>query len=202
MRIFWDTSANEISRKIYDDSANSWGETSIATTMTKPTGATSFPHFAAVVDLTNSRIIMVAWSAVDAANADLRCWTVTESAITETSANVVLNSTDDQGLCAIALDTANSIWYVFYGGASAGGDTWGTTAHLYFKASTDGGATWSPETALTSNELMTKPNPKWLVCTTRFTGSWCAAFYDDASTARLHVIVPVVQPKTTLEIGV
>lgn len=146
MAIFWDASANEISRKIYDDSANSWAETSIAASMTDTTAATNFPHFAATVDLTNSKIIMVAWSAVDTANADLRCWTVTESAITETSTNVVLNSTDDQGLCGICLDTRNNTdWHVYYGGKSDGSETWNSAVKVYAKLSTDGGANWSSE---------------------------------------------------------
>lgn len=40
MAIFWDASANEVSRKLYDDSANSWSETSIAGSMTELSTAT------------------------------------------------------------------------------------------------------------------------------------------------------------------
>lgn len=47
MCIFWDVSANEISRYVHDDSANSWAETSISTGMVEQVAATSFPHFAA-----------------------------------------------------------------------------------------------------------------------------------------------------------
>jgi hypothetical protein len=150
MAIFWDTSASEISRKLYDDSNNSWSETSIATSMTKQTSATSFRSFDAAPDITNTRSILVAWSAVDSANADLRCWTVDASTITETSTNVVLNSTDDQGLAAIALDTATGNWWVFYVGASGGGETFKTAVNIYCKVSTDSGATWGPETKLTN----------------------------------------------------
>jgi hypothetical protein len=76
MAIFWDASANEISRKLYDDSANTWSETSIATSMTEQAATTSFPHFAIAPDISNTRHILVAWSGVDILNADLRCWTV------------------------------------------------------------------------------------------------------------------------------
>jgi hypothetical protein len=155
MAIFWDASANEVSRYVHDDSGNSWAETSIAGTMVEQNAATAYPHFDAAVDLANSQIVITAWSAVDAANADLRCWTVSESAITETAANVVLNGTDDQGLCAVGIDTSTGHWYVAYGGKSDGSETFASggalpAINLYFKASTDGGATWSPETLLTN----------------------------------------------------
>lgn len=148
--IFWDASANEVSRQLYDDSANTWAETSIATSMVEVTTATNFPHFAAAVDLTNSRIILIAWNGVDTANADLLCWTVTESAITA-KADVVTNGTDDQGCCAISIDNQTGYWYAIYGGKSDGSETWGTSVNLYFKVSKDTGTTWGPETLLTTS---------------------------------------------------
>jgi len=110
---------------------------------------TAFPHFAAAVDIANSRNLLVAWSAIDTANADLRCWHVTESAITEVT-NVVLNSTDDQGLCAIGIDTTTGYWWVVYCGKSDGSETFLGLSNLYYKVSKDSGATWEPETLLTT----------------------------------------------------
>jgi hypothetical protein len=150
LAIFWDTSASEISRKLFDNSGNSWSESSIATSMTKQTSATSFPSFAAAPDITNTRSLLVAWSNVDTLNADLRCWTVDAGAISETSTNVVLNSTDDQGLAAIALDTTTGKWWVFYVGASGGSETFKTSVNIYCKVSSDSGSTWGPETKLTN----------------------------------------------------
>lgn len=144
LAIFWDASANEISRKLYDDSANSWSETSIATSMTDSVATTAFPHFAVAMDIANTQHILVAWSAVDTANADLRCWTIDSSSITEVT-NVVLNSTDDQGLAAISLGS-DGTWYVFYGGKSDGSETWNTSLDVYCKISTDSGSTWGAET--------------------------------------------------------
>jgi len=152
MCFFWDASADEISRKLYDDSANTWSETSIATTMVDVAATVTYPHFAATVDITNSRNLLVAWSAVDLANADLRCWHVTESTITEVT-NVVLNSTDDQGGCAIGIDTATQDWYVYYGGASDGAETWSSAVQIYRKISTDDGATWGSETRVSALPL-------------------------------------------------
>lgn len=198
LMIFWDASANEVSRKIYDDSANSWAETSIATSMTDSVATTAFPHFAAAVDLANSRVIVVAWSAIDTANADLRCWFVTESAITETSANVVLNSADDQGLCGIGIDTNTGYLYVFYAGKSDGSETFATTLNIYYKGSADGGATWGPETLLTTSAK----NINWLAVAPRFAYPPAVAFYDNTTKDVIRVNAPIMVPKADLSLGV
>jgi hypothetical protein len=65
LAIFWDASANEISRKLYDDSANSWAETSIAGSMTDAAATATFPMFAVAPDPTNTRHVLVAWSAIN-----------------------------------------------------------------------------------------------------------------------------------------
>lgn len=147
MMFFWDASADEISRVLYDDSADTWAETSIATTMVDRPASNDYPHFAATVDTSNSRNLLAAWPATDTANADLRCWHITDSAITEVT-NVVLNSVDDQGFCAIAIDTSTEDWYVFYGGQSSGNDTFNSSMSLFYKKSTDDGSTWGAETEI------------------------------------------------------
>lgn len=149
--IFWDASDDEISRQLYDDSGDSWAETSIATSMVdNPAGGGQFPHFAAAIDLDNSQVVLTAWTAVDLANADLRCWTVNESAITEVT-NVVLNSGDDQGLCTVRVDPVTGYWHVSYAGASDGSETWFTGLKVYEKVSRDAGTTWGAESARTVN---------------------------------------------------
>jgi len=147
MMFFWDASADEISRCLYDNSGDSWAESSIAATMVDLAATTNYPNFAAAVDTTNSRNLLAAWSDNDIANADLRVWHVTESAITEVT-NVITNSTDDQGLCGISIDTSTEDWYVFYFGNPDGGETYATILQLYYKKSTDDGATWGSNTAV------------------------------------------------------
>lgn len=149
MAIFWDASADEISRKLYDDSANTWSETSIATSMVDAVATGQFAHFNVAVDLTNNQILLAAWSAIDTLNADLRFWTITDSAITEKT-NVVQNSTDDQGLCAVQIDTTTQDWIVYYVGKSDGSETFATGVNIYCKRSTDDGTTWGSETLLTN----------------------------------------------------
>lgn len=196
MAFFWDYDANEISRKLYDDSANSWAETSIATSMTLSTAATTYPHFAAAVDITNSQNLLVAWSNVDTFNADLRCWKVTEGSITELT-NVVLNSTDDQGLCAIGINTTSNDLYVFYGGKSNGSETWSTSVNIYMKVSKDGGTTWGAETKL-SNRLMGIKN---LFCSMMFNLKYGCCFLSadsmyGATYNNMNIIKEVYTPKT------
>src|SRR3990172_2664385 len=147
MLIFWDASNDELSVKRYDDSGNSWAEASIATGMVDLVATSGFPNFAAAVDLANSQNVVVAWTNTDTANADLRCWKITDTTITEVT-NVVLNGTDDQGLCAIMIDTVSGVWWVAYGGKSDGSETWGTLVGVYGKASADTGSTWGAETNL------------------------------------------------------
>jgi hypothetical protein len=147
LAIFWDASANEISRKNYDDSANTWTETSIATSMVDAPATSTYPHFSIATDPTNTRLVLLAWNGVDTLNADLRAWHIDASTITALT-DVVTNSTDDQGLCAITID-ANGWYWAFYFGATAGGETWSTAINLYCKVSKDSGTTWEAETKLT-----------------------------------------------------
>ena len=192
MMIFWDISANQISRYIYDDSANTWSESIFSGTFTEQVAATSFPHFAAAVDITNSQIIVVAWNGIDTANADLTCWTVTESAVTAKT-DVVTNSTDDQALAAVCLDLQTGYWHVFYAGISSGGETWLTSVNIYRKTSTDGGTTWGPETLMTE----TARDITWLItCPQLYSGKPIAAFHSDVSLDELYVNVDISQPRT------
>lgn len=151
MCIFYDASALGLSRYVYDDSANSWAESAIIAdgSITLPVATTSYPHFSAAVDLTNSQILVVAWNAVDGANQDLLGFTVTESAITAFTTTPVLNATDDCGMAGIAIDTDTNDWHVFYFGKADGSETWNSIVTLNRKISTDDGATWGAETAVT-----------------------------------------------------
>jgi hypothetical protein len=195
MCFFWDQSANQISRKLYDDSADSWNESSIASSMVMTTAATGFPHFSAAVDITNSQNLLAAWSAVDSANADLRFWKVTEGAITEVT-NVVLNSTDDQAYCSVGIDINTNYWYVFYAGKSDGSETFGTAQNVYCKVSQDGGTTWGPETKLTNAQF----NIKMVITSPRFINQfvvylWCS------TNNEIRINAPVLNPRATFQLG-
>lgn len=198
MAIFIDASANEISRYVHDDSGNSWGETSISTGIVEQAVGTAFPHFAAAVDLANSRILVVCWNAIDAANQDLLGWTVTESAITAFTTTPVLNATDDCGLAAIAIDTVAGYWWIFYGGKSDGSETFLTSINIYCKCSKDSGATWGPETKLTTLAA----DITWLVTCPRFFGPPLVAYHNDIALDELMINVEIACAKPQLILGV
>jgi hypothetical protein len=114
------------------------------------------------------------------------CWHVTEATITEVT-NVVLNSTDDQMLAAIGIDTGNQNWYVFYAGKSDGSETVNSSLHVYYKVSTDSGATWGSETQLTQN--LRARRSMWTI--PRFTGSFMLA----------NQVIPVAAQAISLSIA-
>jgi hypothetical protein len=198
MAFFWDATATEVSRKLYDDSTNSWAETAIVTTGVVQPATTSFPHFAAAVDIANSRNLLVVWSAVDTLNADLRCWHITESAITEVT-NVVLNSVDDQGLCGICINLQTGNWIVVYGGKSDGSETFLTSINLYHKISKDSGSTWGPESVLTTVGY----DITWLCTVPRLSmGPIPVAFHQDVSLDELRCNVDFLRPHARSLVGV
>jgi hypothetical protein len=94
---------------------------------------------------------------------------IDDTTIVESSANVVLNSTDDQGLTAVSIDITSGLWTVFYGGKSDGSQTWNSSVLIYYKTSSDAGATWSAETlALASPRTVF--NLLWMVTIPRVYG--------------------------------
>lgn len=203
MLVFWDASADELSIKRYDDSANTWAETSIATGMveTFPSTVAPGPHFAVAVDLENSRNLLVAWSAIDALNADLRCWKIDDTTITEVT-NVVQNSTDDQGMCAIAIDTRNQEWWVAYGGKTDGSETYSSALNIYAKVSKDAGSTWSSEFKLWV-QVPASEDVRSIGCAPRTNGpmmlDWLRALN---SVTYLHASIENGTPRAGLHIGI
>lgn len=149
--IYWDRSATEITMKTYDDSGNSWSESAaIGTGMTSLAATTACPQFSIAVRASDSHLMMAAWTAADTANADLRVWDINGAASITELTNAVLNSTDDQALCGIGIDSTNDDLYVFYLGKSDGSETCYTSLNCYYKVSTDGGTTWGSETLLST----------------------------------------------------
>lgn len=150
MAVFWDVSADELSRKLYDDSANSWSETSISTSMVEGASSTAYPHCAVASDVTNTKHWVIAWNGTDVANQDLKCWEVDSGAITAKT-DVVTNATDDCGLAALAYDTVTGYLYAYWAGKTDGSETWSTAVNIYWSRSTDSGSTWSTPAKLNAD---------------------------------------------------
>jgi hypothetical protein len=201
MALFQDASVTELSRKLYDDSANSWAETSISASITELATATGFRNFDAAPDIANTRHVVVAWNATDAANQDLLCWTVDSGAITAKT-DVVTNATDDCGLAAISIDLQTGYWHVFYGGPSTGGSTWPTAMHVYMKVSTDQGTTWGPETLVDTHPLAFDMR-NIHTCPRLYSGQYVVAYVNTGTIVRqLYINVDRTVPRAAYVLGV
>jgi hypothetical protein len=199
MALFQDASVTELSRKLYDDSANTWSETSISAAITELSTATAFRNFDAAPDIANTQHVVVAWNATDAANQDLLCWTVDSGAITAKT-DVVTNATDDCGLCAVSIDLQTGWWYVFYGGPSTGTSTWNTAMRIYYKVSKDSGSTWGPETKI-DNAVAAFTLRMLYACPRLYLGPPVVAWYRDANSDDIQMSVEMVEPRATYVAG-
>ena len=199
MALFQDASVTELSRKLYDDSADTWAETSISNAITELSTATAYRNFCAAPDITNTNHVVVAWNATDAANQDLLCWTVDSGAITAKT-DVVTNATDDCGLAAVSIDLQTGYWHVFYGGPSTGGSTWNTAMHIYMKTSKDSGSTWGPETLVDVGAAFTIRT--LYTCPRVYVGPPIVAWVVDAQTDDLKISVDHTVPRAAGVAGV
>jgi hypothetical protein len=193
MAFYWDATADEIFRFVHDDSANTWASTSIAATHADVT--TLARSWGSTVDLTNSQNLLCAWSATDTASATLSVWKVTESAITETATKVVESSTDDQGYCALCIDTDTDDWYALYCGLVGGSETAFTAVSVNYKKSDDAGATWGSETSLVPTNLLMNLNGLVTIPRMSFTTAVPGLVWASTCTATATtVIIGVEQP--------
>lgn len=145
---FWDRSANEISLKTYDDSADSWSEDSIASSMTATTHSSTGAGWSGSIRHADNHLILVAASGRDTAGPvdDLKVWDINGGASITGLTNVITDK-DDWYNPTIFIDQNNGDFYVGYNGKSDGSETLGTTTFIYYKKSTDDGSTWGSETA-------------------------------------------------------
>jgi len=65
---------------------------------------------------------------------------------------VVLNSVDDQAVCAVSID-ASGDHNVYYFGKSDGSETYATAMKMYYKRSTDDGVNWGAETEVGTGNI-------------------------------------------------
>lgn len=135
--VYWDRSANELTLKVYDNSGDSWSETSIATSMVD---SNNHYQMSAAPRHRDNHVILVAWSELDAATADLKVWDIGGSAAITAKTNV-LTDTDASAQVAILIDQQNDDVYVAY----LKGGTWESSVDVKYKKSTDGGSTWGAE---------------------------------------------------------
>lgn len=150
--IFWDRSALTISRKNYDDSADSTDETATlgnAGAQTSIASTTCSPQFAAVP--LPSELCVIYWSNRDAANSFLLHYGVTETSVS--SAHVLVTSTDDQQCCAISYSPRLGMLRAYYHGKTDGSETVATAIGVYYRDSYNNGVNWSAEQTFSNRPI-------------------------------------------------
>ncbi len=140
--IYWDRSANEISIKKYDNSANSWSEAVISTAMNDDP---ELLQMDAVLRHTDGHIILVAWTRFNSGAANLKCWDINVSTPSVVEKTNVITTADDCVGVALFINQINDTLYCTYIGQNDGAQTFGVL-DVHYKSSTDGGVTWSGET--------------------------------------------------------
>ena len=149
--VYWDVSANEISLKTYDDSADSWSEASISTGMAEAGQTTVWSQMAGAVRASDNHLLLAAWNAYDSATGDLTTWDINGSGSITAKTDVVSNSADCI-LAALSIAADEKI-YCTYAGKSDGSQTAATELGIYQKMSSDGMATWGSEKVIYSDHL-------------------------------------------------
>lgn len=137
---FFDNSANAISIKMYDDSGDAWTETAVSSASYTDTHSL----FAATTRHSDSHSILTAWTAKDFASADLKVWDLNLNSIsspTVTAKTDVLTDSPESQSSGVFIDQSNDGIYAVY----ARGTSVGDTQSIYYKQSTDGGASWGSE---------------------------------------------------------
>jgi len=140
---FWDKSASEISLKTYDDSGNSWSEQTIASSMVWDD---EFLQMDGQVRISDGHLIFAAWSEWDAATADLKVWDINGSGSITAKTNVITNESETF-LVSVFINQGNDDIYITY----TSGSEARVTTKIFYKKSTDGGATWGSESAMQEN---------------------------------------------------
>ncbi len=141
--LYHDASADALTLKVHDDSANSTSESStIVTLVENTTDGTGQYGFAGSIRHSDGHLLVVTETEYDTATADMRTWDINGSgSITEKTA--ISTDIDDQYYPQIYIDQSSGEIRVAYIGKRDGTDTLGTTNGVYYTTSTDGMANWS-----------------------------------------------------------
>lgn len=134
--LYQDVSANAITLKVHDDSANTWAESS--TIMSATETAFHF-QFDCMVRHSDGHGILVAWNDNNTSTADIEVFDITNSGAFTAKTNVVSNVTAYPN-CCLLINQQNDDLYVAYTNGQ-------TTGAIVYQLSTDDGGTWGGETA-------------------------------------------------------
>jgi len=138
--VYWDASANEISLKTHDDSANTWAENVISASMTDEK---DFFQMDGSIRHSDGHLIFAAWNTLDMATSDFLTWDITDGGTITAKADVITNQ-KETGQAAVCINQQNDDIYIGY----LRGTSWSSQINPFTKKSDDGMATWGVETAM------------------------------------------------------
>jgi len=141
--LYQDASANALTLKMHDDSANTTSESAtIVTLVENVTDGTGQYGFSGSILHSNGHLYVVTESSYDLATSDMQTWDINGTgSITQKTA--ISTDKDDQYYPQMYIDQSSSEIRVAYIGKRDGTDTLGTTNGVYYTTSTDGMANWS-----------------------------------------------------------
>lgn len=141
--LFADTSANQLTLKVHDDSADTNSESAALTAFAEST--TDGPGqygFSAAIRHSDGHLIVAYQTELDTATADFLVYDINGTGSITALTNITTNI-DDNYYPSVFIDNETDDIYVAYVGKRDGSETLGTTAGVYYTKSTDGGSTWS-----------------------------------------------------------
>ena len=177
--IFWDidAGAEELSVKVYDDSANTWTETAIGA----HTNSLDYINMSGTVRHSDGHILLAAWNAFDVSTADLKFYDITPDALDLTgkitTKTDVISNADDCAHCAVSIDQTDNTIYVAYLGKDDGTETIGSEVHVFYKSSADGGGAWSAATQLATT--LDDHRAVWADLGHSYTGLFSPTWFND-----------------------
>lgn len=145
--VFWDRSADEITIKMYDESANTWTEFGTPVIATaNAVDSIAYRNMDGAVRHSDNHVLFAVHSNHDDAGDDLLTFDLTVDSITVPSITAKANIFTNQGesaQVAMFINQQNDDIYVAY----LKGGTWEAAVDVVFHISTDGMASWGTEQA-------------------------------------------------------
>jgi len=137
LAIFWDKSAGDLDRKLYDNSANSWATTNISTSVTD--GFDQAHMMAATHRKSDNHSMVIIQNDIQNACQDLKVFDIASGSIT--AKTDVWSNEDNHMATSIVIDQNNDDLYAIFIGDPC--ETEFSTVNVYYSKSTNGGTSWA-----------------------------------------------------------
>lgn len=145
--LYHDASTDELTLKVYDDSADTVAESSVIQSLIENvTDGTGQYGFNGSIRHSDGHLIVAAMSEYDplGATADLQVFDINGTASITTKTDIATN-TDDCYYPTVFINNKNDDIYVAYIGKTDGSETLGSSASVYYAKSTDRGTSWTKD---------------------------------------------------------